>query len=223
MILRKKEQKDLQMNAIRKCSVDCYFFKNGGEGCQFFIKKQVKHGEVCMHDMVQLKNYADAFRDNDLEYVKKDASGITAMLMMQIRRMLEQVAIEGVTVEEPMVDAKGQPVWIPDPNWRPGDSDQPRMVVAMRMKDHPLIQRSIQLARSIGVDLAEFKLTPKSADEKKSVSGHIITGDQKDMKQIMEDRKVIEDRFLEAMKKGTEMTKKDPIYIQLAADGEIIE
>lgn len=221
--LKRKEKKDLELNAVRKCSDECYFFRNGGAGCPYYQQHQVKYGETCLYDLVHLKNYADAFAGGDLEFVKKDASSITAMVMLQIRRMLEQVNVEGVTVDEPLVDAKGQPVWIPDPNWRPEHGGDARMVVAMRKKDHPLIQRCIQLARSIGVNLTEFKLTPKSADEKRSVSGHVIAENPEDIKKVMEDRRAIEDRFLDAVTRGTELTKNDPVYKQLMNDGEIIE
>jgi hypothetical protein len=220
----RREQDKLELNAIRRCSEECYFFKSGGEGCTYFKKNQVKYGETCMYDLVHLKSYSDAFADGDLEFVKRDASGITAMVMMQIRRMLEQVNLEGVTVQEPILDARGQAVWIPDPAAPPPQPGQQRqMIVAMRIKDHPLIARSIQLARSIGINLNEFKLTPKSADEKRAVAGHIIAENPEDIKQVMKDRKVIEDKWLIAVEKGNERVKQDPVYQKLLADGEIVE
>lgn len=219
--LTKKEKAKLELNAIRKCSSDCYFFTNGGEGCTYYIKNKVTHGETCMHDLIHLKNYADAFNTGDLEFVKQDASGITAMVMMQIRRMLEQVNLEGVTVNEPILDAKGSPVWIPDPEHTPLQGEKQRMIVAMRIKDHPLIARCIQLSRSIGVDLKEFKLTPKSAEEKRMVSGHILADNQQDISVIIKERTKVEERFIAAIKKGNERTLDDPIYQKLLAEGEI--
>lgn len=220
--LKRKDKAALEMNAVRKCSQDCYFFRNGGAGCAYYQEKNVKFGESCLHDMMHLKNYADAFATGDLDFVKKDASEVTAMLIMQIRRMLEQVNIEGVTIDEPMLDAKGQPIWIPDPNWRPEHGTKREMVVAMRKSDHPLIQRCIQLARSVGINLGDFKLTPKSADEKRSVGGHIIAENPATIEQVMADRKKIEDRFLEAVNKGTQMTIEDPVYQELLKSGEIV-
>lgn len=222
--LTKKEQDKLELNAIRKCNPDCYFFKNGGEGCPYYIKKKVKHGETCMHDLVHLKSYADAFAGGDLDFVKEDASGITAMVMMQIRRILEEVNLTGVSVQEPILDAKGNPVWIPDPDAPPpAPGENQRMVVAMRIKDHPLIARGIQLARSIGVNLQEFKLTPKSADEKRQVSGHIVAEDAEEIKVIMERRTLVEERFTAAIISGNKRTLEDPIYQKLLAEGEIAE
>ena len=102
MKINKREQDKLEMNAIRRCNEECYFFKNGGEGCPYYKKKQVKFGETCTYDLAHLKNYADAFAEGDLNVVKCDASGITALVMMQISRMLEQVNLEGVTVVDPI-------------------------------------------------------------------------------------------------------------------------
>lgn len=224
MKINKREQDKLEMNAIRRCSEECYFFKNGGEGCPYYKKKQVKFDETCMYDLVHLKNYADAFAEGDLDFVKRDASGITAMVMMQIRRMLEQVNIEGVTVEEPILDAKGLPVWIPDPEEpRPQPGRDRQLIVAMRIKDHPLIARCIQLARSIGVNLNEFKLTPKSADERRMVSGNIISEDPDEIKVVMAERRVIEEKWVSAIEKGNQRTKEDPVYKRLMKDGEITE
>ena len=226
--LNRKEKEQLELNAIRKCSLDCYYFKNGGEGCPYYQKKQVKHGETCMYDLVHLKNYADAFQGGDLDFVKQDASGITAMVMLQIRRMMEQVNFEGVTIQEPILDAKGSPVWIPDPEHKLTQDERDRgvkqrFIVAMRIKDHPLIARCIQLARSIGIDLEQFKLTPKSADEKRQVSGHIIAENPEDIKKVMEDRAKIEERFLKGIEAGNKMTINDPVYQKLLKEGEITE
>lgn len=220
----KKETDKLELTSIRKCTAECYFFKNGGEGCPYFKNKKVKFGETCMYDMLHLKRYADAFETGELEGVKQDASQITGMVMMQIRRMLEQVNIEGVTIEEPILDAKGAPVWIPDME-QPINPDTGRRPnkVAMRLKDHPLIARCIQLAGRIGVDLREFKLTPKSADEKRAVSGHVIADNPETIEKIMEERRKTEDRWIEAVSRGTERTRQDPVYQKLLAEGEIID
>jgi len=76
-------------------------------------------------------------------------------------------------------------VYIPDPEWDPQSGEARLMVPCMRIKEHPLISRAIQLAKSIGINLSEFKLTPKSADEKQQVSGHLIVEHQLDMKQVI--------------------------------------
>lgn len=222
--LSKKETDKLELTSIRKCTDDCYFFKNGGEGCPYFKNNKVQLGETCMYDMLHLKKYADAFASGDLDGIKEDAAGITGMVMMQIRRMLEQVNVEGVTIEEPILDAKGSPVWIPDMTQpvNPDTGRRPTMV-AMRLKDHPLIARCIQLARSIGVDLREFKLTPKSAEEKREVAGHIIAENPETIEAVIAERKVTEERWITAVARGTERTKEDPVYKKLLAEGEIID
>lgn len=220
--LKKREKKDLEQNAIRRCNEDCYFFKQGGEGCQYFKAGEAKLGEPCVYDMVQLKQYSDAFLNGNLEFIKEESSAVTGMLMMQVRRMLEQVQIEGVTLDEPILDGKGNPVRIPDPNWSPASGREREMVIMMRKVEHPLIQRAIQLAKSVGINLADFKLTPKSADEKKVVSGHIIAENPVEIKQVMEDRRKVEERFVDAVKKGNQRTKDDPIYKQLRDAGEIV-
>ena len=220
--LGKRDQKKYQDATVRRCSPDCFFFKNGGNGCQFYQKKECFHGDVCMYDLVKIKAYADAFHTGDTETIKNDASKITAGVMMLIENMLQQVAVEGSTLEEPFMDAKGAVVYLPDPNWVPGSGEARTMVPAMRIREHPLISRAIQLAKSIGVNLSEFKLTPKSADEKPQVAGHIIVENQIDMEVVIEKRLKIEERFLAAVKVGNELTKQDPIFQQLLDQGEII-
>lgn len=220
--IKKKEIDQLEMNAVRKCSNQCYFFSNGGKGCQYYQKKEVTFGETCMYDIAHVKGYTDSFQNGDLDFVKRDAAGITALLMLQIRKMLEQVSLEGVTVDEPILDAKGSPVWIPDPDHNPAPGEQRRMIVAMRKSDHPLIARCIQLARSVGVNLSEFKLTPKSAEEKRQVSGHIIAENPEDIRKVMDERKKIEEKFINAIAIGNRMTAEDPVYRKLLKDGEIV-
>lgn len=213
----------VELNAIRKCSEECYFFKNGGDGCAYYTKKKVFYGDSCLYDLNQIKEYAEAFQTGNTTKVKEDAAGVTAMIMMQVRRMLEQVNVEGVTIQIPLTDAKGQPVWIPDPAWKPEHGGDRPLIVAMTIKDHPLIARCIQLARSLGISLSEFKLTPKSADEKREVSGHIIADDAKTLDVVMAERKVIEEKFAFAVKKGSAQTLEDPIFKKLMAEGEIME
>lgn len=220
--LKKKEKKELEQNAIRRCNSDCYFFKNGGEGCQYFQAGEAKLGEPCLHDMVQLKQYSEAFMEGNLEFIKGESSAVTGMLMMQVKRMLEQVQLEGVTLDEPIVDGKGNPIRIPDPNWNPASGVPRENVIMMRKVEHPLIQRAIQLAKSIGINLADFKLTPKSADEKKMVSGHIIAENPVDIKEAMEESRKNNAKFIEAVKRGSDRTKEDPVYKALRASGEIV-
>lgn len=220
--LGKRDQKQYRDSTVRRCSPDCFFFKNGGDGCQFYQQGDCKHGDVCMYDMARIKRYADAFNDGDTSLIKGDASKITALVMMQIENMLQQVAVEGSTVEEPILDAKGSAVYIPDPDWDPSSGRERMMVPAMRIREHPLISRSIQLARSIGVNLSEFKLTPKSADEKPQVAGHIIVENQVNLATIMEERAKTEERFAKALEAGRKMTEEDPVYKQLREQGEII-
>ena len=216
-------EKVLADNTIRKCSPTCYFFSNGGPGCRFYQAEHVKHGELCKYDLEKLKQYTEAFLTGDNTIIKSDASQMTATIMMQLQRMLEQVNVEGVTLQEPILDSKGNPIYIPDPKWHVSMGGQPRMVIAMRTVDHPLINRVIQLTRSLGINLSEFKLTPKSADEKATVSGHIIVEKQIDMATILKERKKVDDRFREALERGNEMTKRDPVFQQLVADGEITQ
>lgn len=222
-MVRLTQNDKVELNAIRKCSNECYHFKNGGDGCAYYQKKRVKHGETCLYDLNQIKEYAVAFETGDTTKVKQDASGITAMIMMQIRRMLEQVNVEGVTVNIPMTDAKGAPVWIPDPAWKAEDGGDRPMIVAMIIKDHPLIARCIQLARALDINLSEFKLTPKSADEKRQVAGHIIADDAKTIKEVMEDRRLVEEKFVAAIEAGNKMTHKDPVFQKLIAEGEVMD
>jgi len=221
-LVRITKTEKIELNAIRKCTEECYHFKNGGDGCAYYQKKRVKFGESCLYDLNQIKEYAEAFATGDTTKVKEDAAGVTAMIMMQVRRMLEQVNVEGVTIQIPMTDAKGSPVWIPDPDWKPELGGDRPLIVAMIIKDHPLIARCIQLTRSLGINLSEFKLTPKSADEKRMVAGHIVADNPKTMEQVMADRKIVEERFVRAIEDGNKLTLKDPIYQKLMEEGEVM-
>ena len=226
MRLRKKEKQKLSDSPIRKCSEDCYLFKNGGQGCRFYQEGLVKFGETCQLDLQKLKEYSDAFLNADNRVIKEDAAKINASIVMLINRMLEQVTQEGVTVQEPILDAKGNPIMIPDPKWNPADHPpgaRPPLTPALRIKDHPLISRAIQLAKSLGINLNEFKLTPKSAEEKRQVSGHILVENPESLEKLLKQREKVEEKFKEALEKGAEMTLNDPVYKELMEDGDIIE
>jgi len=220
--LGKRDKKKYQDATVRRCNPECFFFKGGGVGCQYYQAKECATGDVCMYDLVRIKSYADAFQTGETETIKNDASKITALVMMQVENMLQQVALEGSTVDEPVMDAKGAVVYQPDPDWSPASGTERQMVVIMRMKEHPLISRAIQLAKSIGVNLTEFKLTPKSADEKAQVAGHIIVENQIDMKVVMAKRMETEERFLNAITVGNQLTEEDPVFQQLRDQGDII-
>ncbi len=219
--LGKREKRKMANAPVRRCSPDCYFFKNDGKGCCYYEKGSVKHGEPCEYDLVKMREYADAFRTGDTDPIKADASTIVAQVMSQVQNMLQRVAIEGATVEEPIQDARGAVIHIPDPNWN-GEGERP-MIVAMRIKEHPLIARAMQLAKSMGVSLDQFKLTPKSADEKAMVAGHLIIDKQLDIKTVIAERKVTEERFIIAMERGSKRTLDDPVYQQLVEQGDIID
>ena len=221
--LGKREKLEYKDAPVRRCGPECFFFKNGGKGCQFYQQEDVKFEEICMHDVVKLKEYADAFSSGKTDIIKRDASQITASIIIQIQNMSHQILLEGHTVEEPIMDGKGNPIWIPDPNWNERSGREREMVVLMRKKEHPLIAKVIQLCKSMGLNLTEFKQTPKSADEKLAVAGHIVVDEQTDLNKVMEERKIEEDRFLVALDKGDTMLENDPVYQKLLEQGDIID
>jgi hypothetical protein len=219
--LGKREKRSMANAPVRRCAPDCYFFKNGGAGCGFYMDEKVTYGEACMYDLVKMREYADAFRTGETDIVKADASTIAAQSMSLVQNMLQRVAIEGATVEEPIQDNRGAVIRIPDPNW--DGTGERAMVVAMKVREHPLIAKAMAMAKSLGISFDQFKLTPKSADEKAAVAGHIIIGDQKDLTVVLAERRVIEEKFMLAIKKGTKRTEEDPVYQQLLREGDIIE
>ena len=221
--LNKKQKEKYADSPVRRCSEDCFYFKNGGTGCRYYQQRNVRFGEVCMLHMVKMKQYAEAFSSGDTQVVKDDDAQITAMVMIPVKDMFQQVAIDGSTVEEPILDAKGAPEYIKDPDWDPTSGEPQRTVVAMRIKEHPLIGKAIQLAKSIGVNLAEFKQTPKSADEKAQVAGHIIVDEQIDLKKVVESQVAESEKFRAALRAGDEMTLEDPVYQQLIVSGDIVD
>jgi hypothetical protein len=220
--LKRGDKKRMGDTPVRRCSKKCYLFQEGGSGCRFYQAKQVEFGEPCLYDLHKMKQYSDAFVTGDNSAIKEDASRITAQVMSQIDRMLEQVNLEGVTIKEPIQDAKGNVVYIPDPNWRPEHGGTANLVPAMRVRDHPLLSRCIQLARSMGINLNDFKLTPKSADEKAMVSGRIVVENQENMAAVEARRDEQYEKFARAIEIGTAMTKQDPVYQQLMADEDVV-
>ena len=219
--LGKRDKRAMANAPVRRCAPDCYFFKNGGAGCGHYIEEKVTYGEACMYDLVKMREYAEAFRTGETDIVKSDASTIAAQTMSLVQNMLQRVAIEGTTVDEPIQDNRGAVLRIPDPKWD-GVGERP-MIIAMRVKEHPLIAKAMAMAKSLGISLDQFKLTPKSADEKAAVAGHIIIGEQKDLTVVLAERKVTEERFLLAIQKGTKKTEDDPVYRKLLEQGDIIE
>ena len=215
-----QERKKLNDTPLRKCSKECYLFQNDGKGCQYFIEERVFLGDTCMLDMEKMKSYADAFITGSNDVIKSDASKITASLMMQIDRMIEKVNVDGVTVQEPILDGKGNPIYIRDPEWN--GEGQPTTIVAMRIHEHPLIGKIIQLTKSIGVNLSEFKLTPKSADEKPQVSGHIIVEKPEKLEELMARRREEEQKWAAAVEVGNKMTTEDSVWKALMSDNDTV-
>lgn len=216
-----QEKKALNDTPLRKCNESCYLFQNGGKGCNYYIEKRVSFGETCALDMEKMKSYSEAFLSGDNGVIKSDVSKITASMMMQIDRMIEKINTDGVTVEEPMLDGKGNVIYIRDPDW--DGTGSPTLVVAMRIREHPLIGKAIQLARGLGINLNEFKLTPKSADEKPQVSGHIIVDKPEDLETIIQKMNDRQDKWQEAIAIGNKLTEADPIWRSLMDDNENIE
>ena len=222
--LGKREKKRMGDAPIRRCTDDCFFFKNDGKGCQYYQDKHVVTNDPCMYDLVKMKAYADAYNTGDLTVIKDDASAITAQVMILAQNMLQEVAIVGSAIEEPLLDAKGAVVYVPDPNFEGAPGEHAPMVPLMRIREHPLISRATQMLKSIGVNLSEFKLTPKSADEKTAVSGHIIIGEEREeLKVILEKRLLVEDKFAKAVEVGNTRTINDPVFQALLEAGDIIE
>jgi hypothetical protein len=218
----KRVQAEFRDSPVRRCSPECPFFANGGSGCTYYAQNNVEFGEICLHDVAKMKEYADAFASGDTDVVKKDASQITASIVLSVQQMFHKILLEGATIDEPVRDAKGSVVWHPDPDWDPDSGHPQQSVVLMIKKEHPLISNVIKLCRGIGINLSEFKQTPKSADEKLAVAGHIVVENPEDIFKVMEDREKVEDKFFEGMKEGDKMLAEDPIYQKLLEQGDII-
>ena len=55
------------------------------------------------------------------------------------------------------------------------------------------------------------------------VSGNIISDNPDDIKTVMAERRIVEEKWVMAIEKGNKRTKEDPVYQKLKQDGEINE
>jgi hypothetical protein len=92
----------------------------------------------------QIKKWQIAFRKGDFESIKDDVGAVAGSMAVQIGRLLDAVIKDGVVV----VNEKPSPFGL----------YKEKMV-------HPDFQQAANICKTLGIDLASFLMTPRSAKE----------------------------------------------------------
>lgn len=158
---------DINRSVVRSCTDDCAFrkkIKGRKEGCEYFQQKKVREGDACLMELEIIGQMSMAATTGRVDGVKEIVGSLQGVMFVNLYWMFEQLSREGLTYEEPILDSRGDPIFI-----KKNGED----VVATRIIEHPLIGKISQLSKTLGFDLTKFKLTPESSGEKRSIVGNI--------------------------------------------------
>jgi len=202
-------QDALNERSVRICSDECAFIKHAGrgnpKGCSFYIKKEVKFGQPCLHDIKIIEGFVASYKSGGTEYVKETVGAIVGSMIVQIHHMIAQLSRDGLTSEEPILDGKGNPIYFADGR------------MAVRIIEHPLINKIVSLSKSIGFDLSKFNLTPSTSGEKSKTQGNILlsTGSG-DINLIIQENRDRIKKFEESAKIADADLENDPVYKEMS-------
>ena len=194
--------------AVRTCSEICPFITNARrgqpKGCEYFQRKEVKYGQPCKYDIEMINEFVKAHRNGDLGAVKERVGAVVGSMMVKVYEMLAVITEQGLVNKEPILDAKGMPIYFSDGT------------MAFRYVEHPLLSKVVSMSKSIGFDLNKFKLTPSTAGENITVQGNIqLSSGMVDIKQLMAENKLAIQDFEKAASLAEVELKNDPVYKEM--------
>ncbi|MCF8566897.1 hypothetical protein LLE49_19445 [Alicyclobacillus tolerans] len=124
---------------VRPCTEDCPI----RDRCKDFLNGRVEDGDLCKPELRQIKKWQVAFRKGELDKLKDDVGAVAGSMAVQVNRLLDAVNKDGVIVETVKYTNTGQKYF--------------------EKMAHPALQQAANLLKTLGIDLQEFLMTPKSA------------------------------------------------------------
>lgn len=125
---------------VRPCTADC----PKRDTCRDFNKGRVADRELCKPELRQIKKWQVAFRRGELDKIKDDAGAVAGALAVQIHRLIEQAILDGVVVET---------------------TKEGKFGTYLEKMAHPAIQQAANICKTLGINLSEFLMTPKSVKD----------------------------------------------------------
>lgn len=222
--------KDANVSSVRLCDKHCPYRVGGQPGCDVYQMRQGQgvdiDGGPCERDLLYLQKVKKVLEEGNEDAVRSIAGEFTGMVLIQIRKLFDSIIADGGSVEEPIFDAKGSPIFdeVAELDAEGNvlrDKDGRviyRKVIMKRKKEHPLFGRLTQLLKETRlINLAEWQLTPKSSGTPPPTEGMILLeeegGGRKTTLAIQGQLKAGMDSLKEALKKSQEDRVKDPAYI----------
>lgn len=123
---------------VRPCTHTCPLRSR----CKDYQNGRVQDGDLCRPELRQIKKWQVAFRKGDLDGLKDDVGTVAGSMAVQVARLLQAVNEDGVIIEVEKFSASG-------------DAYTETMA-------HPALQQAANLMKTLGIDLGEFLMTPKS-------------------------------------------------------------
>jgi len=123
---------------VRPCTDTCPLRSR----CKDYQMGRVQNNDLCKPELRQIKKWQVAFRKGDLESLKDDVGTVAGSMAVQVGRLLQAVNEDGVIVES-------------DKFTNSGFKYQEKVA-------HPALQQAANLMKTLGIDLGEFLMTPKS-------------------------------------------------------------
>jgi len=123
---------------VRPCTDSCTLRAR----CKDFQSGRVADNELCRPELRRIKKWQVAFRKGELDALKDDVGTVAGSMAVQVGRLLEAVNADGAVIEVDKYSASG---------------DHYTEKVA-----HPALSQAANLMKTLGIDLGEFLMTPKS-------------------------------------------------------------
>lgn len=138
---------------VRPCTNDC----PNRLRCRDYVKGRVADGDLCKPELRQIKKWQVAFRQGNLDKIKDDAGAVAGALAIQVYRLIEQAIMDGA-----IVDSVKQVI----PQEGTDEDGKPREPIFItEKKAHPALQQAANICKTLGINLSEFLMTPKSAKD----------------------------------------------------------
>lgn len=123
---------------VRPCTDTCPLRSR----CKDFQMGRVQDNDLCKPELRQIKKWQVAFRRGELDTLKDDVGTVAGSMAVQVGRLLQAVNEDGVVVETTKYTNSG--------------------IKFTEKMAHPALQQAANLMKTLGIDLGEFLMTPKS-------------------------------------------------------------
>lgn len=223
-------------STVRLCDMLCPYRAGGQPGCEIYQERQRQgvdiDGTPCERDLLYLASVKKVIEEGDEDKVRSLAGEFTGQILIQIRKLFDQIITDGTVVEEPILDAKGTFCYdeVPETD-RDGNTiyDKEtgravyRKVLLKRKKEHPAFARLTQLLKETRlINLTEWQLTPKSSGTPPPTDGMILLeetqgGTTKTVAVISKKMEEGVELLREALKQSQSDRVKDPAYKAIVA------